>query len=168
MTKFHINPETGEAGECSAQTGNCPFGSDEEHYTSKEAARAAFEAQNTALPVPPLKSLRFNGHTWKHIIFKPGRYGNDEFALQLESLNEDGWMEPLTTVTVNLEDYEMHPQPGTFFVKTWSGNEGIDQALVDAGVIELTGREVPVNSYGSIAREARFTPAYEQLLKQKD
>lgn len=45
MAKFHINPETGNPGSCSAQTGNCPFGSDDEHYTSAEAARTAYEKQ---------------------------------------------------------------------------------------------------------------------------
>jgi len=43
MNKFHINPETGEPGNCTASSGNCPFGGDEIHFTSKEAARAAYE-----------------------------------------------------------------------------------------------------------------------------
>lgn len=45
MAKFHINPGTGNPGSCSAQAGNCPFGNDDEHYTSEEAARAAYEKQ---------------------------------------------------------------------------------------------------------------------------
>jgi len=40
---FHINPSTGEAGKCSATKGGCPFGSAEDHYSSPEAARNAFE-----------------------------------------------------------------------------------------------------------------------------
>jgi hypothetical protein len=44
--KFHINPKTGEPGKCSAENGNCPFGSADEHYTSAEAARTAFEKSN--------------------------------------------------------------------------------------------------------------------------
>lgn len=43
MTKFHINPETGNPGICNAKV-RCRFGGAEEHYDSKEAARAAFES----------------------------------------------------------------------------------------------------------------------------
>lgn len=48
MTKFHINSETGEPGECSARLGNCPYAGDDEHFTSKEAARKHFEATQGA------------------------------------------------------------------------------------------------------------------------
>lgn len=43
MAKFHINPESGEPGECSAKPGNCPFGDDSDHYASLAQARGAFE-----------------------------------------------------------------------------------------------------------------------------
>lgn len=42
MNKYHINPETGNPGLCSAKI-NCPFGGDDVHYFSKEAAQKAFE-----------------------------------------------------------------------------------------------------------------------------
>lgn len=42
MAKFHINPK-GEAGECKARSGACPFGGEEEHHSSPEKARGAFE-----------------------------------------------------------------------------------------------------------------------------
>lgn len=41
MDKFHINAE-GNPGKCSAKV-KCPFGGDEVHYFSKEAAQKAFE-----------------------------------------------------------------------------------------------------------------------------
>jgi hypothetical protein len=41
---YHVNPETGATGKCSATKGGCPFGSTDEHFTSAEAARAAFES----------------------------------------------------------------------------------------------------------------------------
>ena len=43
MAKFHINSKTGEPGACQATQGKCPFGGASEHYTSKQAARDAFE-----------------------------------------------------------------------------------------------------------------------------
>jgi len=57
MTKFHINPATGEVGSCSARKGKCPFGSPEEHYESFESARNAYEAMNESFQRPAPKTL---------------------------------------------------------------------------------------------------------------
>lgn len=43
MAKFHINPSTGNPGECSATVKDCPYGSPDEHYGSADEARAAYE-----------------------------------------------------------------------------------------------------------------------------
>lgn len=43
MSKFHINPENGVVSACKSTKGRCPFGTDAEHYTSKEAATGAYE-----------------------------------------------------------------------------------------------------------------------------
>lgn len=40
---YHVNPETGDAGPCSAVKGKCPFGNLDEHFTSIEGARAHYE-----------------------------------------------------------------------------------------------------------------------------
>jgi len=42
MAKFHVN-DMGEAGRCRAKAGNCPFAGDEDHYSSPEEARVAYE-----------------------------------------------------------------------------------------------------------------------------
>lgn len=42
---YHVNKETGETGQCKASKGKCPFGGPETHFTTAEAARAAYEAQ---------------------------------------------------------------------------------------------------------------------------
>lgn len=44
MTLYHVNPETGESGRCSASNGKCPFGGLDDHFTSEEAATAAGES----------------------------------------------------------------------------------------------------------------------------
>lgn len=52
--KFHLNPETGEVGRCSAKT-KCPFGGDsgsENHYNTSEAARADYEKRMNDNTVP--------------------------------------------------------------------------------------------------------------------
>jgi len=44
MSKYHINPETGEPGLCSASIRDCPLGGSEaEHYETKAEARRAYE-----------------------------------------------------------------------------------------------------------------------------
>lgn len=43
MAKFHVNPQSGNAGPCKAKEGKCPFGGASEHFGSPEEARAAFE-----------------------------------------------------------------------------------------------------------------------------
>lgn len=58
-TKFHVNPETGKVGPCSAgKTGEgrgCPFGGEtgtENHYDTAEQAQAAYDAQQQSVAVP--------------------------------------------------------------------------------------------------------------------
>lgn len=43
MAKFHVNLETGNVGSCRAESGRCPFGGEENHFTSNGAARKAAE-----------------------------------------------------------------------------------------------------------------------------
>lgn len=50
MSVYHINPESGDVAACRAQKGKCPFGSLDQHFTSAEAARAAYEESQFAVP----------------------------------------------------------------------------------------------------------------------
>lgn len=64
---FHVNTKTGEVGKCEAGKGKCPFGDSKQHFTSAEAARASFEANQVGsfndealkliLPLRPVKPL---------------------------------------------------------------------------------------------------------------
>ena len=38
MAKYHINPNTGMPGRCTAKPGNCPYGGESEHYTTYSEA----------------------------------------------------------------------------------------------------------------------------------
>jgi hypothetical protein len=58
--KFHVNPETGNPNKCTAKKA-CPFGGDDKHYFSKEAAHEAFEkeqGQQIASVSKPSKILK--------------------------------------------------------------------------------------------------------------
>jgi len=64
------------------------------------------------------------------------KYQNGSTAIQAKSL----FGEPVFTATVALE--EMPPE-NHVFLKGWSENEGVPEALVKAGVVKLTGRKIP-------------------------
>jgi hypothetical protein len=48
MSKYHVNPATGNPGACTAVRGGCPFGDDDAHFTSLVAARSAYELSQAA------------------------------------------------------------------------------------------------------------------------
>lgn len=65
-----------------------------------------------------------------------GKYGDGSVAIQGTSLIG----EPIFTATVALDE---KPAEGCVFLKDWSENQGISEALVKAGIVEMTGRKVP-------------------------
>lgn len=81
-----------------------------------------------------------------------GRYANGRLALMLES-PESG--EAYCTVTVNIPEEKLTDND-CFFLKGWSENEGVPEALVAAGVITLTGRTVKTGHV--TAAEGRLCP----------
>ncbi len=82
MTSFHINAK-GEPGQCRAQK-QCPFGGVDAHFTSAEAARSAYEAQQSGVfkkPQTPKEKFPFMianvGHP-KHISAS-GKFADGSF-----------------------------------------------------------------------------------------
>jgi hypothetical protein len=51
MTKFHIN-SSGEPGNCRAEKGGCPFGGEEQHYSSAAEAGKAYESKMADQVIP--------------------------------------------------------------------------------------------------------------------
>lgn len=76
-----------------------------------------------------------------------GKYQNSSTAIQAFSL----YGEPEFTATVALDE---KPKEGFVFLKGWSENEGVPNALEKAGIVELTGRKLP-NGYCE-AEEAKL------------
>lgn len=72
---------------------------------------------------------------------------------------EDG--EPLFTATVYLDE---PPSEGCVWLKGWSENEGVPQALYDAGIVEFTGRTAQC-SYAT-AIEGRLSKEILELVAE--
>ena len=45
MSKFHVNPKTGNTGICRAKKDGCPFGSESEHFDNRVDAQKAYETK---------------------------------------------------------------------------------------------------------------------------
>jgi len=69
MAKFHVNPKTGNPGECRAEQGGCPFGGEEHHYSSPEKAREAFELSMAAETLASVEKT-----TWSEWASNPSGY----------------------------------------------------------------------------------------------
>lgn len=54
---YHINPENGNASRCRAAKGKCPFGNEDVHFTSKEAAARYYEQNQATFGPQPLPNL---------------------------------------------------------------------------------------------------------------
>lgn len=70
------------------------------------------------------------------LTLDPHHYHNGIPALQLWGQDEDGNPEPYATASVNppVADPSI-VKPGHIFLKGWSENEGIPEALISAGVV---------------------------------
>jgi len=63
------------------------------------------------------------------------KYGDGSTAIQAFQGGE-----PMFVATVALDE---QPPTNHVFLKGWSENEGIPQALEKAGIVQLTGRKIP-------------------------
>lgn len=97
-----------------------------------------------------------------HIHF--GEYGSGEIAI---TIMEDS-MTPSLKATVSLVPYGA-PDPGTFgvWLKDWSENEGVSDALQAAGVVELTGKTF-ATGYVEAKHAILTKRARVELLKGRD
>lgn len=82
----------------------------------------------------PNKKVRFYGENCGVYI---GRYANGQTLLTLSC--EDCL--PMATASVSIPEYSHGC--GRVFIKNWSENQGILEALVEAGIVEDTGEKVP-------------------------
>lgn len=95
--------------------------------------------------------------SWKcEVVF--AKYGNGATAIQLIDAEDKS---PVATATVNLvpevigPDYRPSDQlpKNRCYIKTWSENEGMLEALIEAEVVMDFYNTIPVGPYGSVAKE---------------
>lgn len=73
---------------------------------------------------------------WNCEVVK-AKYGNGRTAIRLVDADNG---EPIATATVNIPEI---PLPkNEVIIKDYSENEGILDALINAGIVELTGRRI--------------------------
>lgn len=89
MAKFHINAKTGTPGLCRSVKGQCPFGSDAQHYSSKESAQAAFEADQSTFSFSGKKVMK----SMKSLV-RPHELDYDTIEHELKYI--ETWEEPWT------------------------------------------------------------------------
>jgi hypothetical protein len=94
---------------------------------------------------------------------RAGRYANGSLALY----TIDGEGEVALKLTVNLEGVAPVPPEGHVWLKGWSENKGVPQAVETAGIAELTGLRFKVN-HDAYAELAKLSPAILAWLEGED
>ncbi len=111
-----------------------------------------------------MKKYDIKFKNWKCNI-EYGQYGTGATALSLID-HVDG--EPVATASVNLMKEDIDPRirvdvqssaelpKDHVYIKTWSENEGMVEALIEAGIVVSQHKVVPVGPYGSQAVEVKI------------
>lgn len=77
MTKYHVNSQ-GEPGACSAEI-QCPFGGDQQHYSSPANARQAFELSMAGETIKTNKKPKVSLAEESRKLYDPRQYENLPF-----------------------------------------------------------------------------------------
>lgn len=161
MTLYHL-AESGDPKPCSAQAGNCPYGSTSLHYSSKEDARAAYEAQVGSAFEP----LTLSHGQWVRV----GRVGVSDFLREVATKNGEnkrfaGSFEDLARLT---EEHFSDSEPGT-------GSKDGDVLLVRlppegfyTNIVEITRENEHLLEEIEEARVEGETPVKKRILRGVD
>lgn len=143
MAKFHVN-NSGEAGQCKATQGGCPFGGDAQHYESSEVARQAFELSMAGSQVPEVskKTSRVSRHDAVEAATRDEWYSADYGGLDYKDVVFDK-----KDILRKWTDFYKHNARISRLKM-----EGIDEAaygsmLNEKKVWEAAGRTEPAKSY---------------------
>ena len=90
------------------------------------------------------KKVKFKN--WNCIVTKSKYMDNDRIALVL---TEEETGEPVATASVNVVEYPMggFSERNFTFIKNYSENEGMLDALIEAGIVKDTGVKYPLSQW---------------------
>ena len=95
-----------------------------------------------------IPSFRFGGYAFTDLTLYESRYAYppkpEQTALRLYKRTRDGYDYPVIMVSTNLVGYGHVAPPDTFYVKNYSENEGLQEVLIDLGIIEIVEGSEPV------------------------
>ena len=92
------------------------------------------------------------------------KYTDGSLALVAEAFDEDG-LPDRDTFSVNLSAYDMHPPEGHVFIKAEAEHEGLTDALVKLGVVEVV-KPIQYGPYGVRGHLVKITHATLATLLQ--
>jgi len=110
------------------------------------------------IEVPVVDDFKWNG--WEgFLVWSMYKINGRTKLLMFGERNEN--VELIIEISVNI--VELQPMKCCFFVKDWSENEGVFDALVEQGVVEDTGRRLSMETkdvFGAsvVVKEARIIP----------
>lgn len=162
MAKFHINPETGNAGACKAVNGKCPFGSEDEHFATKREAQAVFEKKqevfehfNWKSNIPPIGSTTLATYDpMSEDIAVSEMWGNKVFGAFGEKMDEakDGTRLVIENGQVLQKD---------FFSGSWkfvAGDKDVLNSLERGESYDRAYLGTPIMQYGARLENGGATP----------
>ena len=106
-----------------------------------------------------IPKLEFSGYAYTDLLLYKSQYvypsepPQTALTLQEEDEAQNGDYYPIAIVTTNLSGSGYVAPPNTFYVKNYSENEGIQDALIDLGIIEIVeGSEPAFFGYNNSVR----------------
>lgn len=114
MAKFHIG-RSGKPAQCNAKKGNCPFGSEEEHYKTREEAQKHLENKLSGINavLASAKKQREQEKTQERETYDDNKHKQDivnkmaQYTLQLK--NDEIDRDKMSKLMNNLMQYENMP-----------------------------------------------------------
>ena len=109
--------------------------------------------------ITTIPELKFRGYVFTNLLLYKTLYAHPPkpeqtlLTLYKRARTRDGHDYPVILITTNLVVYGHVAPPDTFYVKNYSENEGLQEALIDLGIIEIVeGSEPAYFGYNNSVR----------------
>ena len=118
--------------------------------------------------ITTIPELKFRGYVFTNLLLYKTLYAHPPkpeqtlLTLYKRARTRDGHDYPVILITTNLVVYGHVAPPDTFYVKNYSENEGLQEALIDLGIIEIVEGSEPVGQLGDNGVRADLCQLTEQ------